>query len=75
MQTRERVHERKIRPPRVNARARKRWSQGAAMDLLQERGVELQVDMPPELPEVRVDPVQLQQALIEIEGLAVLPEA
>ena len=33
---------------------------------LRERGVELQVDIPPSLPAVRVDPIQLEQALVEI---------
>jgi signal transduction histidine kinase len=33
---------------------------------LRERGVELLVEFPPDLPEVRVDPLQLEQALIEI---------
>jgi signal transduction histidine kinase len=33
---------------------------------LRERGVELQLDLPEALPEVRVDPMQLEQALVEI---------
>jgi signal transduction histidine kinase len=33
---------------------------------LRERGVELTLDIPPDLPEVRVDPMQLEQALVEI---------
>ena len=33
---------------------------------LRERGVELQLDLPGALPEVRVDPMQLEQALVEI---------
>jgi signal transduction histidine kinase len=33
---------------------------------LRERGVELQLDLPDTLPEVRVDPVQLEQSLVEI---------
>jgi signal transduction histidine kinase len=33
---------------------------------LRERGVELQVDIPSSLPAVRVDPIQLEQALVEI---------
>ena len=35
-------------------------------ELLRERNVELQLDIPSSLPEVRVDPVQLEQALVEI---------
>jgi signal transduction histidine kinase len=33
---------------------------------VRERGVELEVDLPPTLPEVRVDPMQLEQALVEL---------
>ncbi len=33
---------------------------------LREQGVELQLDLSPVLPEVRVDPMQLEQALVEI---------
>jgi len=33
---------------------------------VRERGVELQVDLPASLPEVRVDPMQLEQALVEL---------
>jgi signal transduction histidine kinase len=33
---------------------------------MRERKVELQVDLPPGLPEVRVDPMQLEQALLEL---------
>jgi signal transduction histidine kinase len=33
---------------------------------MRERGVELQVDLPPGLPEVRVDPIQLEQAVLEL---------
>jgi signal transduction histidine kinase len=33
---------------------------------LREHRVELQVDLPPTLPEVRVDPMQLEQALLEL---------
>jgi signal transduction histidine kinase len=33
---------------------------------LRERGVQLQVDLSPGLPDVRVDPMQLEQALVEI---------
>jgi signal transduction histidine kinase len=35
-------------------------------ELLKERGVELELDLPPALPDVRVDPIQLEQALVEI---------
>jgi signal transduction histidine kinase len=38
----------------------------AFSELLKERGVELQLDVPAALPEVRVDPMQLEQALVEI---------
>jgi signal transduction histidine kinase len=38
----------------------------AFSQLLRERGVELQLDLPGALPEVRVDPMQLEQALVEI---------
>jgi signal transduction histidine kinase len=38
----------------------------AFSQLLQERGIELQLDLPLSLPEVRVDPMQLEQALVEI---------
>jgi signal transduction histidine kinase len=33
---------------------------------VRERGVELEVDLAPALPEVRVDPMQLEQALVEL---------
>ena len=33
---------------------------------LRERGVELQLDLPADLPDVRVDPMQLEQALVEV---------
>jgi signal transduction histidine kinase len=33
---------------------------------IRERGVELRVSVPPDLPAVRVDPVQLEQALMEV---------
>jgi signal transduction histidine kinase len=33
---------------------------------LDERGVALELDFPPQLPQVRVDPLQLEQALLEI---------
>jgi signal transduction histidine kinase len=33
---------------------------------LRERGVEVEVDLPESLPEVRVDPMQLEQALVEL---------
>jgi signal transduction histidine kinase len=35
-------------------------------ELLQERGVELQLEVPLGLPEVQVDPMQVEQALLEI---------
>jgi signal transduction histidine kinase len=35
-------------------------------ELLQERGIELQLEVPPGLPEVQVDPMQVEQALLEI---------
>jgi signal transduction histidine kinase len=35
-------------------------------ELLREHGIDLQLDLAPQLPEVRVDPVQLEQALVEI---------
>jgi signal transduction histidine kinase len=38
----------------------------AFSQLLRERGIELQLDLPSALPEVRVDPMQLEQALVEI---------
>ncbi len=38
----------------------------AFAELLKERGVELQVDVPSTIPEVRVDPMQIEQALVEI---------
>jgi len=38
----------------------------AFSQLLRERGIELQLDLPGKLPEVRVDPMQLEQALVEI---------
>ena len=38
---------------------------------LSERGVELHLDVSPELPEVRVDPLQLEQALLEIVSNAI----
>jgi two-component system, NtrC family, sensor kinase len=38
----------------------------AFADLLRERGVELQLDLAPLVPGVRVDPIQLEQALVEI---------
>ncbi len=34
--------------------------------LLRERDIDLQLDLAPQLPDVRVDPVQLEQALVEI---------
>jgi signal transduction histidine kinase len=38
----------------------------AFSELLRERGVGLQLELSPALPEVRVDPMQLEQALVEI---------
>jgi signal transduction histidine kinase len=38
----------------------------AFSQLLRERGIELHLDLPGTLPEVRVDPMQLEQALVEI---------
>ena len=35
-------------------------------ELLKEKGVELQLDLPSTLPVVRVDPMQIEQALVEI---------
>jgi signal transduction histidine kinase len=43
----------------------------ALREPLRERGVELQLDVPPELPDVRVDPLQLEQALLEIVSNAI----
>jgi len=34
--------------------------------LLQERKVDLRVDVPPDLPSVRVDPMQMEQTLVEV---------
>src|SRR4051812_1049334 len=34
--------------------------------LLREKGVKLELDLPADLPEVRVDPMQIEQALVEI---------
>ena len=33
---------------------------------MRERGIELRVSLPPDLPQVRVDPMQLEQALLEL---------
>jgi signal transduction histidine kinase len=33
---------------------------------IRERKIELRVELPPDLPEVRVDPIQLEQALLEL---------
>src|ERR687894_188116 len=38
----------------------------AFAELLRERRVELEIDLSPLLPDVRVDPMQLEQALVEI---------
>jgi two-component system, NtrC family, sensor kinase len=45
-------------------------------ELLRERRVKLRLDIPPDLPEVRVDPIQLEQALVEIvsNALDAMPE-
>ena len=43
----------------------------AFSQLLRERGIELQLDLPLSLPEVRVDPMQLEQALVEIVSNAI----
>lgn len=45
-------------------------------ELLRERRVELQLDLPPLLPDIRVDPVQVEQALVEIvsNALDAMPE-
>jgi signal transduction histidine kinase len=40
-------------------------------ELLKERGVELQLELPADLPLVQVDPVQIEQALIEIISNAI----
>ena len=38
----------------------------AFSEQLRERGVELEVEIPPTLPEVRVDPMQVEQVLVEL---------
>jgi signal transduction histidine kinase len=38
----------------------------AFSQLLRERHIELELDLPPTVPEVRVDPMQLEQALVEV---------
>jgi signal transduction histidine kinase len=38
----------------------------AFSELLRERGVQLHLEIPPLLPDVRVDPMQVEQALVEI---------
>jgi signal transduction histidine kinase len=38
---------------------------------IRERGVELRVQVPPDLPSVRVDPVQMEQALMEVVSNAI----
>jgi signal transduction histidine kinase len=40
-------------------------------ELMKERGVELHLELPPDLPLVQVDPMQIEQALIEIISNAV----
>ena len=48
----------------------------AFSEALRERRVSLQLDMPRDLPEVRVDPMQLEQAVVEIisNALDAMPE-
>ena len=48
----------------------------AFTELLRERQVDLELDLSPLLPEVRVDPMQLEQALVEIvsNALDAMPE-
>ena len=38
---------------------------------LEDRAIELQTELPPDLPEVRVDPMQLEQALVEVLSNAI----
>ena len=38
----------------------------AVSELMKERRIDLELDFPPSLPDVRVDPMQLEQALLEI---------
>ena len=40
-------------------------------ELLKERGIELSVSLPADLPETRLDPMQLEQALVEIVSNAI----
>jgi signal transduction histidine kinase len=40
-------------------------------ELLKERGIQLSVALPPDLPEVRLDPMQLEQAVVEIVSNAI----
>ncbi len=40
-------------------------------ELLRERQIQLRVNLPAELPEVRVDPMQLEQAIVEIVSNAI----
>ena len=40
-------------------------------EALRERGVNLRLELPPDLPEVRVDPMQLEQAVVEIVSNAI----
>ncbi len=37
---------------------------------MRDRGVELRVELPPDLPEIRVDPMQVEQALLELASNA-----
>jgi len=48
----------------------------AFAEQLRERGVKLAVEIPPSLPEVRVDPIQVEQVLVELisNALDAMPE-
>jgi signal transduction histidine kinase len=43
----------------------------AVAEPVRERRIDLRVELPPDLPEVRVDPMQLEQAILEIVSNAV----
>jgi signal transduction histidine kinase len=43
----------------------------AVAEPVRERGIDLRVELPPDLPEVRVDPMQLEQAILEVVSNAV----
>ena len=45
----------------------------AFSELVRERGVKVSLDVPPMLPEVRVDPMQIEQALLEISRTRSMP--